>query len=498
MENSEHVYLRNVDPGTPGILVANLLRPLQLAPNASMSLSTLNVSMSQGVTIEDDEVIGAGYGNVEGALNRLNLSVYPTPGTYTATEFANQVEMALNRISALYTTSNYDQTNNLNRNAALGATTWVVSQATSGKNAYTILSSTGVAGTLTTPGSFTDLTNCTAPSPGTLQAVAPGIMYATYGVDLSAAGALWHTVPSFTNDAFQLITGTTMTIYNGVETLITVNVVPDLSAADEYQIFVAIRGDIIVDETVNVGGGNSLAIGLIRERGGYVVAWQSSAAYSIDVTAGILYDSRVASGATLAAEATPLDWRVGTRVEFFGEAIGTAADAIISNIWVTPAPARPLLGAVAAFARSFAPGGLSDELGFVGDGYSSDANGPFINKNYTFVGPSQTLTSDTPTRNDSINGALIITSDDIPASGRIADGSGSARERALIDFVTATAGLNGEATYEQAYPRHCYIKNRDVLSLQQMSIRLLDSSGADSDRVRSGGSAMLTFHNVVR
>jgi hypothetical protein len=305
-------------------------------------------------------------------------------------------------------------------------------------------------------------------------------------------------VPSFTNDAFQLITGTTMTIYNGVETLITVNVVPDLSAADEYQIFVAIRGDIIVDETVNVGGGNSLAIGLIRERGGYVVAWQSSAAYSIDVTAGILYDSRVASGATLAAEATPLDWRVGTRVEFFGEAIGTAADAIISNIWVTPAPARPLLGAVAAFARSFAPGGLSDELGFVGDGYSSDANGPFINKNYTFVGPSQTLTSDTPTRNDSINGALIITSDDIPASGRIADGSGSARERALIDFVTATAGLNGEATYEQAYPRHCYIKNRDVLSLQQMSIRLLDSSGADSDRVRSGGSAMLTFHNVVR
>ena len=501
MENSEHVYLRNVDPSRPGVLVANLLRPLQLAPDASMSLSSLNVSLSQGVTISDGELIGAAFGNTAGLATRFGLFVQPPVGSYTNAQFASVVERALNAVSVLYLNDPAcPATNNLNRNALLGSTAWFVDQSTDNKTAYTIESVAGFTGNLATQANFTDFTNCTATANGQLTASGGGRFYALYDKPLSPIGATWVSLPN--NLAANALDPTkifTISFFNGVDNIISIDVSPNGAIDGRYSLSIRNDGGASVNlGNVTSGAGHGIAIGFIRERGGYLVAWQDSAAYNVSVTGGVLRDTRKLSYANVPPLTSRYGWRRTTTLEITGWAAGNGTAAVIDNIWVTELPTRSGLGAVNTYSRAFAPGGLSDELGFISSGIAVDGGSDYVDSSLTFNSVSETLTSEIPTRNDAINGSLIVTSDDIPASGRIADDTGSARERALIDFVTATSGLNGEATYEQAYPRHCYVKNRDVLSLQQMSIRLLDASGADSDRVRPGGSAMLTFHNVVR
>ena len=501
MENSEHVYLRNVDTSRPGVLVANLLRPLQLAPDASMSLSSLNVSLSQGVTIETGELIGAAYGNTAGLATRFGLFIQPAVGTYTNAQFAAIIERALNVISVLYLNDPAcPATNNLNRNALLGSTVWFVDQSTDNKTAYTIESVAGFIGNLATQANFTNLINCTATANGQLTASGGGRFFATYDKPLCPTGATWVTLPN--NRLANGLTPSTiftMSFFNGVDNVLSVDVIPDDATDGLYTLAVRSDGGAQINlGTVTSSAGHGIAVGFIRERGGFVIAWQDSSAYNVSVTGGVLRDTRRLSYASVPALSSRYGWRRNTVLEITGFATGTGAAAVIDNIWVTELPTRSGLGAVNTYSRAFAPGGLADELGFVSSGIAADGGSDYVDSSLTFNAASETLTSEIPTRNDAINGSLIITSDDIPASGRIADDTGSARERALIDFVTATSGLNGEATYEQAYPRHCYVKNRDVLSLQQMSIRLLDANGVDSDRVRPGGSAMLTFHNVVR
>ena len=496
MENSEHVFLRNVNPAMPGVLVANLLRPLQLAPNASMSLSTLNVSLSRGVTVEDGETVGAAYGTVSGPTTRYNIFAQPTPGTYTSQQFADQVALALNQAAVLYEDDEGEYSTELNKNPDLGATMWTVAVASGNTDTYTVTSSAGFGGDLAPQADFGNYTNCVATGAGVVTANGAGFMSATFLPYLAPAGAHWITLPNnldpngFTTDVIA------MAFDNGVDEICVLNVLGDSVNDGDFIINLTIRNVDLFATIVTSSPGNGIAVGLIRERGGLVVAWQDASLFSTDVAATTLYDTRAVSGTTLAANTPVRDWLPTTRLTIQGTA--RSATTAFQQVWVTPVPTTLSVGVIDIWDRGFAPGGLADELGFVDDGITGAGGAEYVDDTYTARGPTYTFRTQAPTRNDAINGALIVTSDDIPASGRIADITGSARERALIDFISATAGLNGESTYEQAYPRHCYIKNRDVLSLQQMSIRLLDQAGADAARVRPGGCAMLTFHNVVR
>lgn len=497
MENSEHVFLRNVDFGVPGLLVANLLRPLQLAPNASMSLSTLNVSMSRAVTIESGEIVGAAYGQVAGETSRYGLFVQPTPGTYTSSQFAEQVALALNQAAVLYDDDEGQYSTELNKNPDLGATLWTVTQGVGNDATYTVTSVAGFGGELAPSADFGNYTNCVATGAGVITANGAGFMQATFLPYLAPAGAQWVTLPNnLAADAFAPGSVISMSFDNGVDEICVVSVLGDAANDGEYIINLAIRNVDLFTTTVNSSAGNGIAVGFVRERGGLLVAWQDASAYSTDISGTTLYDTRAAANVTLPANTPVRDWLPTTRMTLQGTA--QTALTTFQEVWTTVAPVSLNVGVIDIWDRGFAPGGLADELGFVDDGISTSGGALYVDDTYTARGASYSFRTQIPTRNDTTNGALIVTSDDIPASGRIADINGLARERALIDFVTASAGINGESTYEQAYPRHCYIKNRDVLSLQQMSIRLLDQAGADSKRIRPGGSAMLTFHNVVR
>lgn len=498
MENSEHVFLRNVDPGLPGLLVSNLLRPLQLAPNASMSLSTLNVSMSRGITIEDGEFIGAAYGDTAGSATRFGLFAQPRLNTYTSQQFANEISLSLNNTSALFNALDHLETNNLNKNALLANTEWTVTPTTGNFGSYDVSAYTAYNGALIPALAFTSLVNCASAAPGTLTAADAGEMAAYVSQPVYSSGAQWMTLPNNLDaDGFVPLTETSMRIVNGLEEEVDLTVIGDNATDGEFVINLRLRGVNMFTTTVNSSAGHGIIVGFVRERGGIVAAWQDASVDTPDVTAGILYDTRLASGNVVNADSPGANLLPGSLILITATAQNAASQ--ITGIWgTTKAPVSPSIKAPIVPNRAFAPCNLADELGFVDDGISTDGGGDYIDDAYTFRGISATIQSQVPSRNDATNNALIVTSDDIPASGRIADLSGSARERALIDFVAATAGLSGESTYEQAYPRHCYIKNRDVLSLQQMSIRLLDQNGADASRVRPGGCAMLTFHNVVR
>lgn len=497
MEHSEHVFLRNVDVGQPGLLIANLLRPLQLAPNASVSLSTLNVSTSSGLTI-DGEIIGAAYGNLAGVNNRVNLFIAPSPGSYSDAELGRVVSSALNRISTMYdSTVGSDFTNDLNRNALIGASLWSVSPSATKAFTFNVTSVSGFTGQIVPIADFGLFTNCAATANGVVTATGAGFMTAEYTEPISSVGMYWFTIPN--NLAAGNFDGTLpvqLYIHENTRAFISVSVISPGVVDGEYVVNLNMNGVSISTTTVNSGAGNGIAVGFGRERGGVVLAWQDSTAYSIDITAGILFDTRIPANGTAVMDYISEEWTNEFRVSFNGYATSNAT--AFSDIWVTPMPAFAELGAVTTIDRGFAPGGLADELGFINTGITTDEFGDFVDGNYTARGVSQTLISQTASRNDAVNGALIVTSDDLPVSGRIADMNGSARDRALIDFITTSAGVNGEAVYEQAYPRHCYIKNRDIISLQQMSIRLLDNDGTAAGRVRPGGCAMLTFHNVVR
>jgi hypothetical protein len=182
-----------------------------------MSLSTLNVSMSQGVTIEVGELIGAAYGNIAGLATRYGLFVQPAPGTYTNAQFAATIERALNGIAVLYLNDPAcPATNRLNRNVLLGATTWFVDQSTDNKTAYTIESVAGYTGNLATQAKFTDFTNCTATADGQLTASGAGRFYALYDVPLSPTCVVWVTLPNnLLANALTPSTIFTMGFFNG-------------------------------------------------------------------------------------------------------------------------------------------------------------------------------------------------------------------------------------------------------------------------------------------
>lgn len=499
MENSEHVFLRNVDPGLPGLLVANLLRPLQLAPNASMSLSSLNVSMTRGITVEDGEFVGAAYGEVAGALTRYQLFAQPTLGTYVTAKFAKLMETTLNNTAIVFNGTDWIETNDLNKNGNLTGNLWRVNQSAGNTSSFDVTCSVGFTGELVPTIGFGSLENCAATAAGVLTAAGAGAMAAYVDTYVLPTGAHWMTLPNNLDlTGFVPLTETSMRFINTLKEEANVTVIGDNVNDGEYVVSLDIRGVNMFTTTITTSAGNGIIIGLVRERGGIVVAWQDSSVNTPDVTAGILYDTRLASGSTVTADMPGVNWPLTTYMVLSATAQG--ALSAITDIWATVNPAGPLgnLKIPLALNRAFAPGSLADELGFIDDGISTGDDGDFIDDTYSYDGVTVTIQSQVPSRNDATNNALIVSSDDIPASGRIADLSGSARERALIDFITATSGLSGESTYEQAYPRHCYIKNRDVLSLQQMTIRLLDQDGADASRVRPGGCAMLTFHNVVR